>query len=54
VGDGVFELRMDTGPGYRLYFGIDAEKIILLTGGDKNTQDSDIQRAKQYWEDYNA
>jgi putative addiction module killer protein len=54
VGDGVFELRIDTGPGYRVYFGIDADQIILLTGGDKNTQDSDIQRAKQYWEDYNA
>ena len=54
VGDGVFELRLDMGPGYRVYFGIDEDEIILLGGGDKSTQTSDIKKAKECWEDYNA
>jgi putative addiction module killer protein len=54
VGDGVYELRFDTGPGYRVYFGIDGNEIILLGGGDKDTQVSDIRKAKECWEDYNA
>ena len=53
VGGGVFELRVDYGPGYRVYFGRRGQKlIILLCGGDKRTQQRDIQRAKQYWEEY--
>jgi putative addiction module killer protein len=53
VGEGIFELRVDYGPGYRVYFGQKGHAlVILLCGGDKRTQDRDIQRAKQYWQDY--
>jgi len=53
VGAGVFEYRIDFGPGYRLYFGKDGEKIIiLLFGGDKKRQQKDIQKAQDYWQDY--
>jgi putative addiction module killer protein len=53
VGDGVSELRVDYGPGYRIYFGqTGIALVILLCGGDKRTQARDIQRAKQYWQDY--
>lgn len=54
VGAGVYELRVDTGPGYRVYFGIDGDEIILLGGGAKDTQDSDIRKAQGCWDDYNA
>jgi len=47
VGDGVSELRVDYGPGYRLYFvARGAEVVILVCGGDKHTQERDIRRAK--------
>jgi len=53
VGDGVFELRLHFGAGYRIYFGRHWNKIIvLLTGGDKGGQQRDIERAKIYWQDY--
>ena len=53
VGGGVFELRVDTGPGYRVYFGrVGKIIILLLCGGDKSTQRRDIERAKAYWADY--
>ena len=55
VGEGVSELRVDYGPGYRVYFAQQGQTlVILLCGGDKRTQEKDIQRAKQYWQDYNA
>lgn len=54
IGDGVHELKIDFGPGYRVYFGEDGNSVILLFGGDKDTQASDIKKAKEYWEDYNA
>lgn len=47
VGEGVQELKVDYGPGYRVYFGLDGQTIVvLLTGGDKSTQDDDIKEAK--------
>lgn len=49
VGSGVFEIKINYGPGYRVYFGIDKDKMILLTGGDKKTQSSDIEKAKILW-----
>lgn len=53
VGDGVSELRLSFGSGYRIYFGNDGESlVVLLLGGDKGSQEKDIQTAKTYWEDY--
>ena len=55
VGGGVLELRIDWGPGYRVYFSRVGQVIILLLcGGDKRTQQRDIKRAKAYFEDYKA
>ncbi|MBU6338950.1 MAG: type II toxin-antitoxin system RelE/ParE family toxin [Rickettsiales bacterium] len=54
IGDGVFKFKFDFGSGYRIYFGKDNKKlIILLCGGDKKTQKQDIKKAKQYWLEYN-
>src|SRR6266446_6828499 len=53
VGGGVFELRVDTGPGYRVYFGQDGRSIVmLLCGGSKAGQRKDIANAKAFWKDY--
>ena len=53
VGDGVFESRLDLGPGYRIYFGLAGEHVlVLLGGGDKRTQKRDIRSAKASWKDY--
>jgi len=54
IGAGVIELRIDFGPGYRVYLGIDGGEIILLWGGMKKTQDNDIKTAIEFWRDYNA
>jgi putative addiction module killer protein len=57
VGEGVWEIRLHFGPGLRIYYGYDGkgqEEVILLTGGSKKTQQSDIVRAKKYWRDYHA
>lgn len=55
VGDGVFELRIYYSSGYRVYFGQEGSAIIiLLCGGDKSTQEKDINKAKEYWEDYRS
>ena len=54
IGEGVIELKIDFGPGYRVYMGEDGDQVILLCGGDKSTQDADIRRAKGFWRDYNA
>lgn len=53
VGKGVQECRINFGPGYRVYFGIDGEQVvILLAGGTKKRQSNDIQTAIQRWQDY--
>jgi putative addiction module killer protein len=53
VGEGVFEYRIDFGPGYRIYFGQDGPRlVILLTGGTKKRQGRDIEAAHAYWQDY--
>ena len=53
VGSGVFECRIDFGPGYRVYFGKDGNTlIILLGGGTKKRQQNDIQKARTIWKDY--
>jgi putative addiction module killer protein len=55
VGDGVQELKVDYGPGYRVYFAREANTIvILLCGGDKGSQNEDIVKAKAFWSDYKA
>lgn len=53
VGEGVWELRIDAGPGYRVYYARSGKQVvILLCGGDKRKQKADIKRAKEYWSDY--
>jgi putative addiction module killer protein len=53
VGEGVIELRVDVGAGYRVYCGRHGQRwIILLCGGDKDSQTKDIARAKTLWEDW--
>jgi putative addiction module killer protein len=55
VGDGISELRLFFGPGYRIYFYEDGEQlIVLLTAGDKGSQTRDIAKAKAYLKDYLA
>jgi putative addiction module killer protein len=50
LGGGVFEVKIDYGPGYRVYFGEGSrELILLLLGGDKSSQFRDIRQAKDYW-----
>lgn len=53
VGDGVSELRLDYGPGYRVYYArIDTATILILYVGDKSTQSDDIEDAKRYLSEY--
>lgn len=53
VGEGVSELKIDFGPGYRVYFGWDGlELVILLGGGTKKRQNADIKKGQMYWTDY--
>ncbi len=53
LGDEIFELKINFGSGYRIYFGKDGDElIILLCAGSKKTQRQDIQRAKDYWLEY--
>jgi putative addiction module killer protein len=53
VGHGVLEYKIDFGPGYRIYFGRDGGRlVILLAGGAKKRQREDIRQAKANWEDY--
>jgi len=53
VGDGVHELKIHFGPGYRVYFGMAGKTcVLLLCGGSKKTQKIDILKAKEYFIDY--
>jgi putative addiction module killer protein len=53
VGSGVFEYKVDVGPGYRIYLGKDGETlVILLAGGTKQRQQRDINSALANWQDY--
>ena len=53
VNQGVFELRVSEGKGYRVYLAYQGKfSVILLCGGDKSTQARDIQLAKSYWQEY--
>lgn len=53
--DGVWALRIDFGPGYRVYYSLeDGQIILLLIGGDKSSQDADIDKAVAYLTDFNA
>ncbi len=53
LGNGVYELKIDLGPGYRIYLGRESDVIlILLCGGDKKNQRKDIVKAKKLWQDY--
>ncbi len=52
--DGVWELRIDHGPGYRVYYAQAGKKVLLLLiGGDKSKQQADINKAVGYWKDWN-
>ena len=53
LGGGLYELRIDWGPGYRVYYAmIGRTCVLLLCGGDKRKQSSDIERARNYFKDY--
>jgi putative addiction module killer protein len=53
IDDGLFELRVDTGAGYRVYFGrSNSQSIVILWAGDKSTQQRDIEKSQQYWIEY--
>lgn len=53
IGEGLSELRFFFGSGYRVYFGEDADNIVvILCGGDKDSQSQDIENAKAYWQEY--
>jgi putative addiction module killer protein len=53
IGEGAAELRIDRGPGYRIYFGWDGKVlVILLGGGTKRRQQNDIEAALRRWRDY--
>ena len=55
VGDGVSELKVDHGPGYRVYYAMSGKAVVLLLiGDDKSTQSKDIATAKRHWQDYQA
>ena len=53
AGEGVCELRFLFGPGYRVYYAMDGDNVVLLlSGGKKSTQSKDIKKAVLFWEDY--
>jgi putative addiction module killer protein len=53
LSDGVWELRIDWGPGYRVYYAMAGKRLVLLlVGGDKRKQQADINTALDYWNDW--
>lgn len=53
LGSGVFEHKIDYGPGYRVYFGMDGKELVILVGGGtKKRQPSDIKNARNHWADF--
>lgn len=53
LGKGVYELKIDYGPGYRVYYGnVGKEIVLLLCGGSKRSQNQDIKTALEYWADF--
>ena len=53
IGEGLSELRIHYGPGYRVYYGKEGKQVyLLLCGGDKSSQSKDIKQAKAYWKDH--
>ena len=52
IGSGAMENRIDMGPGYRIYYAVDGEDIILLGGGGKSSQRKDIEIANSRWNEY--
>lgn len=53
IDNGIWELRFHFGKGYRVYIGkIKTTTVLLLCGGDKDTQHKDIQKAKEYWDEF--
>ncbi|MDV0594350.1 MULTISPECIES: type II toxin-antitoxin system RelE/ParE family toxin [Enterobacter] len=51
--DGVWEMKIDCGPGYRVYFAVEHREILLLLiGGDKKSQQADVKQAIGYWKDH--
>lgn len=53
IGTGIYELKIDSGPGYRVYFSlVETNEILLLIGGTKRTQKRDIEKAKRFLEDF--
>ena len=55
LGHGVHELRLDYGPGCRVYYGVHGNRVVLLLcGGDKSSQRKDIRKATGYWQNWKA
>jgi putative addiction module killer protein len=54
VGGGLIELKVDVGPGYRIYVADNGRDSLILCAGNKRTQKQDIKAAKKYWDDYKA
>ena len=53
--DGVYEMRINVGPGFRVYYAVSGNQLILLLcAGDKKTQSQDIDKACQYWSDWKS
>ena len=53
LGNGVYEFKIDIGPGFRIYYGkIELQVVLLLCAGDKKTQQKDIELAKKYFQDF--